>query len=469
VTIRALLPRLARGETLAREEAAAAVGAMVGGGEDPAAIGAFLMALAARGETEAELLGGAQALRDAAVPFAPPYVPLLDTCGTGGDGAQSFNVSTAVAFVAAAAGVHVAKHGNRSVSSRCGSADVLEALGAVVDLGPEASEAVLRDAGLCFLYARRFHPAVGRVAPVRQALGIRTLFNWLGPLANPARATHQLLGVAERRLVEPVARVLAGLGVARALVVHGGGGFDELSLSGENVAVVVEGGGADRTLWIAAADLGLAPAGPDALGGRRGARSPRGGPEGRTAHRLGGRGPRARRLRGGHAPACRRGDGVSGDFLAEIGRERLERVRRDASRVPLERLREEAEARRGEGRSLLAAVRRAEGAPIQVIAEAKKASPSVGTIREEYDPASLATAYVEAGASAISVLTEPERFRGSIEHLAAVRARVEAPLLLKDFVVHERQIYEARARGADAALLIVALLAPGQLRDYAAL
>jgi anthranilate phosphoribosyltransferase len=191
--------------------------------------------------------------------------PLLDTCGTGGDGAQSFNVSTAVAFVAAAAGVHVAKHGNRSVSSRCGSADVLEALGAVVDLGPDASESVLRDAGLCFLYARRFHPAVGRVAPVRQALGIRTLFNWLGPLANPARATHQLLGVAERRLVEPVARVLAGLGVSRALVVHGGGGFDELSLSGENVAVVVEGGGADRMLRVSAADLGLAQAGPDAL------------------------------------------------------------------------------------------------------------------------------------------------------------------------------------------------------------
>ncbi|HEU4335073.1 MAG TPA: indole-3-glycerol phosphate synthase TrpC [Candidatus Eisenbacteria bacterium] len=160
---------------------------------------------------------------------------------------------------------------------------------------------------------------------------------------------------------------------------------------------------------------------------------------------------------------------MSGDFLAEIGRERLERVRRDASRVPLERLREEAEARRGDRRSLLAAVRRTQGAPIQVIAEAKQASPSAGTIREGYDPAALAAAYLEAGASAISVLTEPERFRGSIEHLAAVRARVEAPLLLKDFVVHERQLYEARARGADAALLIVGLLAPGQLRDYAAL
>jgi indole-3-glycerol phosphate synthase len=160
---------------------------------------------------------------------------------------------------------------------------------------------------------------------------------------------------------------------------------------------------------------------------------------------------------------------VSGDFLAEIGRERLEQVRREASHMPLERLREEAEARRGETRSFLAAVRRAEGAPIQVIAEAKQASPSAGTIREGYDPAALAAAYVEAGASAISVLTEPARFRGSIQHLAEVRVRVEAPLLLKDFVVHERQLYEGRAYGADAALLIVGLLAPGQLRDYAAL
>lgn len=160
---------------------------------------------------------------------------------------------------------------------------------------------------------------------------------------------------------------------------------------------------------------------------------------------------------------------MSGDFLAEIGRERLDWVRREASHMPLERLREEAEARRGETRSFLNAVRRAAGAPIQVIAEVKQASPSAGTIREGYDPAALALAYVEAGASAVSVLTEPARFRGSIQHLAEVRVRVDVPLLLKDFVVHERQLYEARAYGADAALLIVGLLAPGQLRDYAAL
>jgi anthranilate phosphoribosyltransferase len=265
--IRELLPRLVRGERLTREEAANAVRSMVGGGEEPAVVGAFLLALAARGESESELLGGAEALRAEAIPFAPDIAPLLDTCGTGGDGSGSFNVSTAVAFVAAAAGVPVAKHGNRSVSSRCGSADLLEALGAVIDLGPEACGAVLVETNFCFLYARRFHPAVGRVAPVRQALGIRTLFNWLGPLANPARATHQLLGVLDHDRVEPVARVLQGLGTRRALVVHGAGGLDELSLEGENFAVWVAGDAAPRAVRIDARELHLKPAPPAALRG----------------------------------------------------------------------------------------------------------------------------------------------------------------------------------------------------------
>ncbi len=261
------LPRLIRGERLAREEAAAAVRAMVRGEEEPAVIGAFLATLAARGEAESELLGGAEALRAEAIPFDPGIAPLLDTCGTGGDGSHSFNVSTAVAFVAAAAGAPVAKHGNRSVSSGCGSADVLESLGAVVDLGPEACGAILQEIGFCFLYARRFHPAVGRVAPVRKALGIRTLFNWLGPLANPARATHQLLGVSDLDRVEPVARVLLELGTRRALVVHGGGGVDELSLEGENVAILVETGKTPRPFPVEARALGLKNAPVSALRG----------------------------------------------------------------------------------------------------------------------------------------------------------------------------------------------------------
>ncbi|HEU4723790.1 MAG TPA: indole-3-glycerol phosphate synthase TrpC [Candidatus Eisenbacteria bacterium] len=160
---------------------------------------------------------------------------------------------------------------------------------------------------------------------------------------------------------------------------------------------------------------------------------------------------------------------MSGDFLAVIGRERLERVREDARRIPLNALREEAESRRGDRRPFLDALRRPAGAPLRAIAEVKQASPSAGIIRTDYDPAGIAERYAEAGATAISVLTEPNRFRGSIEDLARVRDRVALPVLLKDFVVDERQLYEARARGADAALLIVGLLDVRQLADYAAL
>ena len=262
--IRELLPRVREGATLTREEAYAAVRSMVRGEVEDRDIAEFLTLLAARGESEAELLGGAEALRAEAIPFPGDHGALLDTCGTGGDSTGTFNISTVVAFVAAAAGVRVAKHGNRSVSSRCGSADVLEALGASIDLGPDAAARVLDEAGFTFLYARRYHPAVKRVAAVRQQLGIRTLFNWLGPLANPARATHQLLGVSDGGRAESVARVLTGLGVLRGLVVHGAGGLDELALAPGNLAFETGGDGGSgaghaRSIDPRAIGLALAP------------------------------------------------------------------------------------------------------------------------------------------------------------------------------------------------------------------
>ncbi len=255
--LRDLLPRIREGATLTREEASAAVRSMMRGEAEDGDIAEFLALLAARGETEAELLGGAEALREEAIPFPADRGPLLDTCGTGGDSSGTFNISTIVAFVAAAAGVRVAKHGNRSVSSRCGSADVLEALGASIDLGPDAAARVLDETGFTFLYARRYHPAMKRVAAVRQRLGIRTLFNWLGPLANPARASHQLLGVSDGARAEGVARVLAGLGVVRGLVVHGAGGLDELALAPGNVAF--EAAGSARSIDPREIGLALAP------------------------------------------------------------------------------------------------------------------------------------------------------------------------------------------------------------------
>jgi len=271
MTIRELLPRLLAGETLGKAEAAAAVRSIVRGESEDLHVASFLTILARRGETEAELQGGAEALRAEAIPFPGPGGVIFDTCGTGGDSSGTFNVSTTVAFVIAGAGVRVAKHGNRSVSSSCGSADVLEKLGAAIELGPEGARKVLDETGFTFLYARRFHPAMRRVAIVRQALGFRTLFNWLGPLANPARATHQLVGVPDSARVEPVARVLAGLGVMRGLVVHGAGGLDELALTAGNVAAESgrTGTGAPSATprTIEAAPLGLPPATVDALRG----------------------------------------------------------------------------------------------------------------------------------------------------------------------------------------------------------
>jgi len=265
--IRELLPRLTRGERLTREETGAAVRAMMRGEAPDEEIKAFLLALAGRGETAAELLRGAEALRAEAVPFPSPRQPLLDTCGTGGDGSYTYNISTAVAFVASAAGVAVAKHGNRSVSSRSGSADVLEALGASIELGPEGAARALEETGFTFLNARQFHPAMRHVARARSELGIRTLFNWLGPLSNPARASHQLLGVAEGSRVEMVAQVLSQLGITRALVVHGTEGVDELSLLEGNVAVETGPNGTQAPRSIEARPLGLPPAGIDSLRG----------------------------------------------------------------------------------------------------------------------------------------------------------------------------------------------------------
>jgi len=265
--IRELLPRLLRGEHLSREETGGAVRAMMRGEVPDAQIAAFLFALAQRGESADEMLGGAEALRAEAVPFPAARETLLDTCGTGGDGSRTYNISTATALVAAAAGVPVGKHGNRSVSSASGSADVLEALGARIDLGPEGSARALEETGFTFLNARRFHPAMQHVARARTDLGVRTLFNWLGPLSNPARATHQLLGVADGGRVGIVAEVLSRLGVKRALVVHGTGGMDELSLEDGNVVVEAGPGGAGKPGPLEARSIGLPTAGIAALRG----------------------------------------------------------------------------------------------------------------------------------------------------------------------------------------------------------
>jgi len=236
-----LLRKLYEGDCLDFEEMRRLMGAIMAGSLSREQIAGALIALKVRGETPAEIGGAARALQDAALPVRCARRPLLDTCGTGGDGSGSINISTAAAIALASAGVAVAKHGNRAVSSKAGSADVLEALGVRLDLEPASNEALLDELGIAFLFAPRYHRAMKEVMPVRQALGTKTLFNIIGPLSNPARPTAQIIGVASESLLLPMAQALADMGVERAFVVHGDG-MDELGLHGDNRIVVLSGG-----------------------------------------------------------------------------------------------------------------------------------------------------------------------------------------------------------------------------------
>ncbi|MEB3265995.1 MAG: anthranilate phosphoribosyltransferase [Cyanobacteriota bacterium] len=253
-----LLEQLLQGGGLRADQASDLMRGWLEGQIDPPMTGALLAALRARGVLGDELAAMAAVLREASPPPpGRPALPLVDTCGTGGDGADSFNISTAVAFVAAACGAHVAKHGNRSASGRVGSADVLEALGLQLQAPQELVVAAIATSGLTFLFAPGWHPALGPLAPIRRSLGVRTVFNLLGPLVNPLRPEAQVLGVARADLLDPMAGALAGLGLQRAVVVHGAGGLDEASLAGVNELRLVEAGTV-RVDRLDPADLGLA-------------------------------------------------------------------------------------------------------------------------------------------------------------------------------------------------------------------
>lgn len=264
--ITALLNRLLAGQDLGREEAAAAMHALMSGEVPGAQIAALLVSLRAKGETVEEITGFAETMRAFATPIPASRRPLVDTCGTGGDGHGTFNISTTAAFVVAGAGVAVAKHGNRSASSLCGSADVLEMLGVKIDAAPAAVAAAIDVVGIGFLFARTLHGAMRHVGPVRQELKIRTIFNILGPLTNPARADGQVMGVFERKRAEPLAEVLRALGTRHAFVVAGADNLDEIALHGETFVAEATPDGV-RTYSLSPEDLGLAPAPIEALRG----------------------------------------------------------------------------------------------------------------------------------------------------------------------------------------------------------
>jgi anthranilate phosphoribosyltransferase len=227
-----LLMRLADGGTLSEDDAGEFFAACLRGEPTPAQVGAALTAMRMRGETMGEITACARAMRKAAIHIEPPY-PTIDVCGTGGDGQHTYNISTAVGFVAAGGGLKVAKHGNRALSSKSGGADVLSELGVAIDAGPERQLRALDEAGICFLFAQSHHGAMRHVSPIRAELGFRTIFNLLGPLTNPAGAKRQVVGVFAERWVAPLAQVLGALGSERAWVVHGGG-MDEMTTTGES-------------------------------------------------------------------------------------------------------------------------------------------------------------------------------------------------------------------------------------------
>jgi anthranilate phosphoribosyltransferase len=261
-----LIEKLQRREDLTVDEAAAAMGEIMDGRASSAQIAGLLIALAMKGERPSEVVGLARTMRLRAVPLSKTFDPVFDTCGTGGDRSHTFNVSTVSALVVAAAGVRVAKHGNRSVSSQCGSADLFEALGVNINAGPAVVERCLEEAGLAFFLAPTFHPSMRHAGPTRKELGVRTAFNLLGPLTNPAGASRQLVGVPRPELTELVARSLGLLGSERAWVVHGADGLDEISTTGYTKISECRDGSVN-TFYLHPSDVRIPKASPETLRG----------------------------------------------------------------------------------------------------------------------------------------------------------------------------------------------------------
>lgn len=574
--IRGALERLLRREELHAEEVEGVMESLLTGALSAAATAGFLIALRAKGETIREIAAAARVMRRHAlrVPLSP-HLDAVDTCGTGGDQSGTFNLSTGAALLAAAAGATVAKHGNRAVSSRSGSADVLEALGVHLELPPEELARCAEEVGVTFLFAPAHHAATRHAVAPRRELGVRTLFNLLGPLTNPAGVRRQVIGVYAPEWVEPLAHVLLELGAERALIVHGDGGLDELSLSGPSQVAELRDG-AVRIYTLSPEELGLRPAPRGALAG------------GDAAHNAailrdifsGATGPQADAVAlgagaalytAGRAESVREGVSQAQAALRD-GRARwtldrlVEHTQRRALALAAEgpaapepdrpkpppapaptpstpqalelepalvpgpppalpspsprpsqpvvveapnpappppaplpppsqpvmveapapappsflarvNARKEAEVQAllrhpptlqgPTTRSLAAALRglRHPGVGLSIIAEVKRRSPSLGPLRPDADAGDIAARYARAGAAAVSVLTDGPDFGGKLSDLAAVRARVGIPALRKDFLIHPIQLEEARGWGADAALLIVAMLGEARLRD----
>jgi anthranilate phosphoribosyltransferase len=263
--LKAVIAKVASGSAMSRDESAAVFDRMMAGEATPSQMGGLLMGLRVRGETVDEITGAVSAMRAKMIKVEAP-ANAIDVVGTGGDASGSYNISTCAAFIVAGAGVPVAKHGNRALSSKSGAADVLQALGVKIELTPAEIAHCIKDAGIGFMFAPAHHPATKNVAPTRVELGTRTIFNLLGPVSNPAGVKRQMVGVFSRQWVEPIAQVLANLGSQAAWVVHGSDGLDEITTSGPTSVAALEKGRV-RTFEISPEDVGLPQARPEALRG----------------------------------------------------------------------------------------------------------------------------------------------------------------------------------------------------------
>ncbi len=515
-----ILQKLINNKNLSSTEMHWQMTEIMSGNATSAQIAAVLTALRMKGESIDEITAAAKVMRELAEPLHLQGEHLVDTCGTGGDGQNTFNISTASAFVVAAAGGKVAKHGNRSVSSSCGSADVLEAAGVNLDLTPEQVKTCVDQIGVGFLFAPVWHSAMKHARAPRKELGVRTLFNLLGPLSNPAQTPNQLVGVFNDEWLEAFAEVLQRLGSNHVLVVHADDGLDEISIASSTQIAELKDGeisrysiepeqfglqrtslkplavtNAEQSLALinqifdgesgAATDIVLLNAGAAIYAADLTTNLDDGIQLARNVIHNGSAKARFTQLielsrqlaKGGviqQSPVTKVSTVTTTSDTPTILRKILARKREEiASRQTkrsIDDLKEIIEEEAGKPRGFYQALQDhlSQKRPA-IIAEVKKASPSKGVIRENFNAGQIAIQYAQAGASCLSVLTDQDFFQGSEVNLMMAKKSCPLPILRKDFIIDPYQVYESRAIDADCILLIVSALADVQMRELSAL
>ena len=488
MNINEAIEKISSGNSLKKEEIKKVFLSIMNNECNDAEIISFLMTLKTKGESVEEITGAAEVLREMCHKLNLPSDKLVDTCGTGGDGQNTFNVSTASAIVASAAGVKIAKHGNKSISSKSGSADLLEHAGINIDLNEEQSKKCFEEHGITFMFAPKYHKAMKNVAKVRQSIKTRTIFNVLGPLSNPANAKFQILGVYDKKLVTPIAKVAQELGVKKALIVHSEEGLDEISCE-KNTYVAEIDNGEIKEYKINPKDFGLEPCSLESLKVKNVEESYK-----IFLEMLENKNKEAVNMISLNAGAAIYVSGIkksleesilfakkiieSGEglkkynaikksmperiqtpkILEEILENKAKEVSERKVKIPLEDLVEidyMKSLRRNFKQALFLKIEQNKAA---VIAEIKRASPSLGDINMNIIPAKVASDFEEMGAACLSVLTDAKYFKGSGAILEMAKKGCNLPILRKDFIIDEYQIDESIVMGADCILLIAAAL-----------